>query len=202
MPYAPFPISIILYPTLGNKLRLLTNNAATSSEPLVHKNAPNSFLGNSLHRANAAHNTTRLTLPATQPPVYTWSSTSQHTTAAHSVFPAINVVGHSAQMGYAALVLHQPMAVLLTQTSKLSLALRNQHYSRVITVFSTFANTQSLRHGASVPQVGLINFNSTQYLFGPFQGPTYSQRGHHTNTGFPSPYRFDRQIFFPCSPVP
>ena len=32
-------------PTLGDELRLLTNNGATSSEPLAHKNAPNSFFG-------------------------------------------------------------------------------------------------------------------------------------------------------------
>ena len=32
-------------PTLGNELCLLTNNGAMSSEPQVHKNAPNSFLG-------------------------------------------------------------------------------------------------------------------------------------------------------------
>jgi hypothetical protein len=32
-------------PTLGDDLRLLTNNGATSSEPPAHKNAPNSFFG-------------------------------------------------------------------------------------------------------------------------------------------------------------
>jgi hypothetical protein len=30
-------------PTLGDELRLLTNNGATNSEPLAHKNTPNSF---------------------------------------------------------------------------------------------------------------------------------------------------------------
>ena len=32
-------------PTLGDELRLLTNNGATCSEPLVHNNAPSRFLG-------------------------------------------------------------------------------------------------------------------------------------------------------------
>ena len=36
---------------------------------------------------------------------------------------------------------------------------------------STFADTQSLHSGTNVPQAGLVNFNSTQYPYGPFQGP-------------------------------
>ena len=47
--------------------------------------------GTSPHRANAAHNNTGLTPPATQPQVNTRSSTSQHTTAYHSVFTAVTV---------------------------------------------------------------------------------------------------------------
>ena len=47
-------------------------------------------------------------LPATQPLVNTWTSTGQRTTAAHSVFTAVNALGHSAQTDYAALALHQP----------------------------------------------------------------------------------------------
>jgi hypothetical protein len=101
-------------PTLGDELRLLTTNTAMNSEPLAHNNAPNSSFGQQLvtnhqgvniagtlhqgtspHWANAAHNNTRLTLPAMQPLVNTWSSTGQHTTAAHSVFTTIKVLGHS-----------------------------------------------------------------------------------------------------------
>ena len=63
-----------------------------------------------------------------------------------------------------------------------------------ITVLSTLADTRSLRPSASMPQVGIINLNSTHYLYSSFQGPTYSQRSRHTNTGISSPQISQKQL--------
>ena len=141
-----------------------------------------------------AHPHNRQTLPATQPLVKTWSSISQHTRAAHSVFTAVNMLGLCARTGYTALMLHRPTAPLMgsccpdatgpqlccsfTQANW-SLALSNQHYSWAITEPSTLVDAWSPRPGESETRVGLIIFNATQYLYSPFQDPTYSQRSYH-----------------------
>ena len=107
-------------PTLGNKLRLLTNNGAMISEPLAHKNAPNSCLGTnwsptikeytSVARLIGAHPHTGQTLLVTLPGAL---CPQRNHWSAHSVFTTINVLGNGAQMGYAALALHWPTAPLM-----------------------------------------------------------------------------------------
>ena len=80
----------------------------------------------SLHRENAACNTTGLTLPTTQPPV----NTCQHTTSAPSVFRLPSR--------------YTGPCCSFTQANW-SLALSNQHYSWTITAPST------QRHSVFVP---------------------------------------------------
>jgi hypothetical protein len=118
-------------PTLGDKLRLLTNNGAINSEPLGHTKHAQQFFwpptGHQPSRSKHCQHSSLGHIPApgkccqqhywshsapTQPPVNTWSSTGQHTTAAHSVFTAVNTLGISALTGYAVLALHWSTARL------------------------------------------------------------------------------------------
>ena len=93
------------------------------------------------HRANTACNTTGLTLPAIQPPVNIWSSTSQLSTVAHSVFTAVTVLRRATlplcsispqrQCGHHVSGPQLRCSQLLTQANW-SLPATYQHYSRAI----------------------------------------------------------------------
>jgi hypothetical protein len=92
-----------------------------------------------------------------------------------------------------------PMAVLLTHMGKLVTNPQQPVLQPGNHCASTVANTQSPRSGASVPQVGLINFSFTQYPYSPFLGHTYSLRTHRTNIwlSFTIDPLFEKEVLIP-----
>ena len=198
-------------PTLGNKLCLLTNNKATSSVPLAHKNVPNSFFGHQLvtshqgvniastphqgtspHLANAAHNEI-----TGQHLVFNWSAHYSSSLSLHHC----QCVGPQCSDGLtppsrstspqhlsrANASLTQPVHSSAIPTHSGELVLRPQQPVLQPGIHCALQHLLilSLPHPATrVPQVSPNNFSSTQYLYGPFQGPTYYQRGYHNMAYF------------------
>ena len=108
-------------------------------------------------------------LPTMQPPVL--PSTSQHITVAQSVCTLLSTCWASV-LGQAktALTLHR-LTVLIWTNAALTL-----HWP---TAPSKLADTLFSTPSCKCARVSFINFNSTQYLYNPFQGPMHSQRGYH-----------------------